>query len=88
MSNSSHNYPHYKVHVVTRQGGLLMATIVYQTNKKTGVTCAYESTSSWDKEKQQSRAKRTCIGRFDPVSKQIVPTRARKKAVAAAGRKL
>lgn len=63
-----------------------MATIVYQTNKKTGVTYAYESTSYWDKEKQQSRAKRTCIGRVDPVSKQIVPTRARKKPVAAPGR--
>jgi len=64
-----------------------MATIVYQTNKKTGVTYAYESTSYWDKKKQQSRAKRVCIGRVDPVSKQIVPTRPRKKPVAAPERK-
>ena len=63
-----------------------MATIVYQTNKKTGVTYAYESTSYWDKEKQQSRAKRTCIGRLDPVTKQIVPNRPRKKPVVAEGR--
>jgi len=58
-----------------------MVAIVYQTNKKTGVTYAYESESYWDKEKQQSRAKRTCIGRVDPVTKQIVPTRPRKKPV-------
>jgi transposase len=56
-----------------------MAAIVYQTNKKTGVTYAYESVSFWDKEKQQSRAKRTCIGRLDPVTQQIVPTRPRRK---------
>jgi transposase len=56
-----------------------MATIVYQTNKKTGVTYAYESVSYWDKEKQQSRAKRTCIGRVDPITQNIVPTRPRRK---------
>ena len=59
-----------------------MAAIVYQTNKKTGVTYAYESTSYWDKDKQQSRAKRTCIGRVDPVTKQIIPTRPKKKPMA------
>jgi transposase len=52
-----------------------MATIVYQTNKKTGITYAYKSVSYWDKEKQQSRAKRKCIGKVDPVTKEIVPTR-------------
>ena len=58
-----------------------MAAIVYQTNKKTGVTYAYESISYWDKEKQQSRAKRKCIGRVDPETKKIVPTRKRKERV-------
>ncbi len=56
-----------------------MAAIVYQTNKKTGITYAYESISYWDKEKQQSRAKRKCIGKVDPITKEIVPTR--KKAL-------
>jgi hypothetical protein len=42
-----------------------MAVIVYQTNKKTGLTYAYESVSCWDKDKQQSRAKRKCIGRVN-----------------------
>ncbi len=63
-----------------------MATIVYHINKKTGVTYAYESTAYWDKEKQQSRAKRTCIGRVDPLTKQIVPNRPRKKPVTTAGK--
>ena len=52
-----------------------MAAIVYQTNKKTGITYAYESVSHWDKEKQQSRAKRKCIGKVDPITKEIIPTR-------------
>ena len=51
-----------------------MAAIVYQTNKKTGITYAYESISHWDKEKQQSRAKRKCIGKVDPITKEIIPT--------------
>ncbi|MBU4394787.1 MAG: transposase, partial [Proteobacteria bacterium] len=54
-----------------------MAAIVYQTNKKTGIIYAYESKSYWDKDKQQSRAKRICIGRLDPETKAIVPTRKR-----------
>jgi len=58
-----------------------MAAIVYQKNKKTGVVYAYESVSYWDREKKQSRAKRKCIGKVDPETKQIVPTR--KKAPAA-----
>ena len=58
-----------------------MAAIVYQTNKQTGITYAYESISYWDKEKQQSRATRKCIGRVDPVTKEIIPTR--KKTTAA-----
>ncbi|TGE34767.1 hypothetical protein E4K67_28980 [Desulfosporosinus fructosivorans] len=40
-----------------------MAAIVFQTNKETGITYAYESVSYWDKEKQQSRAMRKLIGK-------------------------
>ena len=61
-----------------------MAAIVYQHDKRIGVTYAYESISYWDKEKQQSRAKRTLIGRVDPETGEIVPTdgrgRKRRKA--------
>jgi hypothetical protein len=63
----------------------LMA-IVYHTNKKTGVTYAYENEAYWDTEKQQSRAKRKPIGKVDPVTGGIVPARAyRKKTGEAAG---
>jgi len=55
-----------------------MAAIVYQKNKKTGIIYAYESISYWDKDKQQSRAKRKCIGRVDSETQKIVPTRKRK----------
>ena len=51
-----------------------VATIVHQTDKRSGITYAYESVSHWDKEKQQSRAKRTLIGRVDSHTGKIVPT--------------
>ena len=57
-----------------------MAAIVYQTSKQTGITYAYESQSYWDKEKRQSRARRKCIGRVDPETKEIIPTRKREPA--------
>ena len=56
-----------------------MAAIVYQTDKRSGITYAYESVSFWDKNKKQSRAKRTLIGRFDKESGQIIPTDGRCK---------
>lgn len=58
-----------------------MAAIIYQTDKRSGITYAYHSKSFWDKEKQQSRAKRTLIGRVDKESGAIVETdgRGRKK---------
>jgi len=54
-----------------------MVATVYQINKQTGVIYAYESISYWDKEKQQSRAKRRCIGRVDAKTKKVIPTRKR-----------
>ncbi|MCK9526573.1 MAG: IS1634 family transposase [Limnochordia bacterium] len=53
--------------------------IVYYTNKKTGITYAYENEPYWDKEKQQSRAKRKLIGKVDPDTGEIVPTREYRK---------
>ena len=49
-----------------------MSCIVYQTNKKTGITYAYESVSYWDKEKKQPRSKRQYIGRVDPETGEII----------------
>ena len=51
-----------------------MATI-YQTNKKTGITYVIESESYWDKEKQQPRSHRTIIGKVDPDTGEVVPTK-------------
>ncbi|MDX8551654.1 transposase, partial [Methanospirillum hungatei] len=56
-----------------------MVAIVYQTDKRSGITYAYESISHWDKEKKQSRAKRTLIGRVDKITGEIVPTDGRNR---------
>ena len=49
-------------------------SIVYQTDKRSGITYAYESKAYWDKEKKQSRSKRTLIGRVDPETGEIRKT--------------
>ena len=49
--------------------------IVYQKDKRSGITYAYESISFWDKEKKQSRSKRTLLGRVVGEAKAIIPTR-------------
>lgn len=53
--------------------------IVYWTNKQTGITYAYNNEAYWDKEKKQSRAKRTLLGRVDPNTGEIVATRPYKR---------
>jgi len=52
-----------------------MGSIVFYKNKKSGITYAYESTPYWDKEKQQGRSKRRCIGHVDSTTGEIVPNR-------------
>ena len=51
-----------------------MVAIVYQTDKRSNITYAYQSVSYWDKEKKQSRAKRTLIGRVNRETGEIIPT--------------
>jgi len=53
--------------------------IIYQRNKKTGITYAYDNHAWWDKDKQQSRARRKLIGKVDPETGEIVPTRPYRK---------
>lgn len=53
--------------------------IVYCTNSKTGITYAYDNKAYWDPVKKQSRAKRKLLGKVDPATGEIVPTRAYKK---------
>ena len=55
-----------------------MVAIIYQKDKRSGITYAYESISYWDKEKKQSRAKRRLIGRVAEDG-TIVPTDGRGK---------
>ena len=46
--------------------------IVKQTDKRSGITYAYETQYYWDKEKKQSRCKRVCVGKVDPdTSKRL-----------------
>jgi len=53
--------------------------IVFQPDPRSGITYAYESVSTWDKEKKQSRSKRTLIGRLNEETGEIVPTDGRMK---------
>lgn len=61
---------------------MIMAAIVFQKDRRSGITYAYRSVSHWDKEKKQSRSKRTLIGRVDEETGDIVPTdgRGRKRS--------
>ena len=51
-----------------------MATIIHQKDKRSGITYAYRSEAWWDKEKKQSRAKRTLIGRVNEATGAIEGT--------------
>lgn len=59
--------------------------IIKQTNKKTGVTYVYDSHSYWDKERKQHRSDRKLLGKIDPESGEIVPTRKKKEPDSAGG---
>ena len=54
--------------------------IVFQHDKRRDGTYAYYSESYYDKEKKQSRSKRTLIGRVDPETNEIVPVRKSKRS--------
>ena len=54
--------------------------IVFQHDKRRDVTYTYYSESYYDKEKKQSRSKRTLIGRVDPETNEIVPVRKSKRS--------
>ena len=53
--------------------------IIFQHDKRSGITYAYESHSYWDKDKKTSRAKRSLIGRVDAETGEIIPTDGRCK---------
>ena len=49
-----------------------MAIVKYKN--QSGIEYAYESTSSWDPVKKQSRPVRKYLGRVDPETGEIIPT--------------
>ena len=59
-----------------------MATIDVH-NKKRGITYVYDSHSYWDKELKQPRSRRRLLGRRDPDTGELVPTRKRGTASSA-----
>ena len=54
------------------QGGDKMSIVKYKN--QSGVTYAYEQTSSYDSERKQSRPVRKYLGRVDPETGEIIPT--------------
>lgn len=50
-------------------------SIVHQKNKKNGITYVYESEGYWDKDKQQARSQRKCIGKLDPQTGEFIPSK-------------
>jgi transposase len=48
--------------------------LIYQKDPRSGITYAYEATYWWDKEKKQSRCKRTLVGRLDEKTGKVRPT--------------
>jgi hypothetical protein len=58
-----------------------MASITHHRNKKTGVTYVYSVESYWDKEKKAPRNKQICLGKLDPKTGEIIPSK-RKRNIA------
>ena len=66
----------YTIHIKMKEATM---GIVYQTDKRSGITYAYENQSFWDPELKRSKSKRKLIGRVDPETKEIIPTDGRCK---------
>lgn len=58
--------------------------IVYQHDKRSGITYAYENEAWWDSERRQSRSRRRLIGRVDEETGEVVPTDGRMRRAAEA----
>lgn len=64
---------------------MVRTAIIDVRNKERGVTYVYESHSYWDREKKQPRSHRRLIGKRDPETGEIVPTRSRRGSRGADG---
>jgi len=56
-----------------------MSYTINSLDKRSGITYVYTVESYWDKEKQQSRSKRTLIGKLDPATGEMIATDGRGK---------
>lgn len=57
-----------------------MGRLVYHRKKETGYTYVYEVLEEhWDKEKKQMRSKQRCIGKLDPATGEIIPSKRLRK---------
>ncbi len=52
-----------------------MASQTHHHNKKTGATYVYSVQSYWDKEKKAPRNRQICLGRLDPSTGAVIPSR-------------
>lgn len=53
-----------------------MNRLVYHRKKETGYTYIYEVVEEhWDKEKKQMRSKQRCIGKLDPATGELIPSK-------------
>lgn len=55
-------------------------SLVHLKNKKTKTIYVYECKSFWNKEKKKPDSKRLCIGKLDPITNKIIPTRKARQA--------
>ena len=58
-----------------------MSSLVYSKHPR-GITYVYKNESYWDKVEKKTKHKRTCIGKLDPVTNEIIPTRKKVAKVA------
>jgi hypothetical protein len=59
-----------------------MASVTHHRNKKTGTVYVYSVESYWDKEKKAPRNRQVCLGKLDPITGEVIPSKRRKKKVA------
>lgn len=58
-----------------------MASITHHRNKKTGAVYVYSVESYWDKEKKAPRNRQVCLGRLDPETGNVIPSKRRRKKI-------
>lgn len=58
-----------------------MAGITHHRNKKTGAVYVYSVESYWDREKKAPGNKQVCLGRPDPETGEVIPSKRRKKVI-------